>query len=68
MYFIEVTKLSGLKTYFGKELVEMYKLKEQLKPTEGFDTEGVARAKAESVKEDCEVMNRLVTSINVIRL
>lgn len=61
-YFIEVTKISGVKTYFGKGMDEMYKPKTGL----GWETQGMAESYLGVVTNRCKTMGMMITEVKVI--
>lgn len=65
-YFVEVTKVSGTKTYYGINYRETYKPKELLLESDGFSTKRESLVAQERVRENCESMGIFVSTINII--
>lgn len=61
-YFIEVTKMSGIKTYFGKYLEEAW----EPKAGTGFEDKDRAQFYVNFVENKCREMGMALASVKVV--
>ena len=67
-YFIEVTKMSGIRTYFGSKFSEIYKTKDKLSERDGFDNLYEAEANLIKVAEDCKNSGMAISKTEIISI
>ena len=66
-YFIEVTKPSGMKTHFGRDMEERYEPVSRLDGSVGFDHRIDAEREIPKVIEYCNSMGVIYSSIVVAK-
>lgn len=65
-YFIEVTKMSGMKTYFGPDMEELFYPKERLKDEWGYSSSFDAKDNIPKVEVNCAAMGCAVNKVVVV--
>lgn len=68
VYFVEVTKMSGIKTYFGPKVVELYTDKYNLNKDDGFTDMQIAETYVDTVINDCKSKGMAIAKAEVISI
>lgn len=65
-YFIEVTKMAGVKTYFGKDLEEIFYPLNKVKAEWGFTEQSSADHHIDEVNARCVLMGMAIAAVSVV--